>query len=105
MDWIEKMEKLLNGRSYAVIERAAGWPDNTLSNAVRGEQMPGADKAIRLARALGVPAEWLFDDDQGCPPPTRPAGELLDAQQLAQDPAMREALVRLLREAVDRLGE
>lgn len=69
--WVEKAEKLMGDRPVAEIERAAGWAANTLSNALLKGTTPGADKAIRLARALGVPAEWLFDDSDTSPGPAR----------------------------------
>lgn len=65
MHWTEKVLKLKGDRPLAAIERAASWKTNHLSNAINDKSMPQADRAIRLAQALRVPAEWLFDESSG----------------------------------------
>jgi len=71
MDWVEKLYKLKEERGFAVahIERKADWPEKTLSNCLSRGSMPLADKGVRLAKALAISADWLFDDSQGWPPP------------------------------------
>lgn len=86
MDWCEKVEKLKDHleTSYARIEKRAGWTINTLSVALNRKSMPAADAGLKLARALDVSCEWLFDDAAGWPPP-EPASlmpiDLADASQ------------------------
>lgn len=71
MDWTEKVVKLLEeaGWRQSEVERRAGWARGSLGAKMSAGHMPGADKGVRLARALRVPAEWLFDDEQPWPPP------------------------------------
>ena len=50
----------------------AAYSEASLSRVVatRKPQVPRLDAALRIARALGVPLEWLADDEQtGDPPP------------------------------------
>lgn len=71
MEWWEKVLRIRAevGVSWAAVERLAGWERNTLSPTLSRKSMPLADRGIALARALRVPAEWLFDAEAGWPPP------------------------------------
>lgn len=69
VNWVQKMKELLDGRSLRSIEKAAGVPLNTLAGKKKLKTAPNVLYSIRIARALEVPAEWLFDDKQDCPPP------------------------------------
>lgn len=57
-----RVEALLGGRSQAWLAREAGISTGTLSEIMNG-QMPGADKAIKLAQALEVTVEFLFSGE------------------------------------------
>lgn len=72
MTWKTKTKRLIGEIPVATIERRAKWTRNTLRNALnsRGRASPGADKALRLAKALSVTCDWLFDDSQNWPPPS-----------------------------------
>lgn len=74
MTFGEKMRKLLEFRRLRLQELAesSGVGYNTLRSYLnpQGNLSPTAPKGIAIARALGVPAEWLFDDDCTWPPPT-----------------------------------
>lgn len=65
--WTDKVERLRQeqDRTYASLERLSGWPVNSLSGKLRDGNQPRARDGIRLARSLGVTAEWLFDDNLG----------------------------------------
>jgi len=67
MNWAEKVRRIVSerGYSYRAIEERADWSRNTLKKAMGNRATVGADKAIRLARALNTRAEWLFDDSKG----------------------------------------
>lgn len=68
MDWIEKFEKVRAGRRLVEIERDAGWSENSLSARINQKNTPNAVLGAKLAKALGVSADWLFDDDNLGPP-------------------------------------
>jgi len=71
MKFYDKLRKLQEEHGYAwsKIERKAGLGRNRITNMVNDHQVPNAIDGIKLARALGVSAEWLFDENQGWPPP------------------------------------
>ena len=64
MNWREKLRKLLVGRNASYLARGVGLNACAITRAATKGEMPRAPKAIKIARALGVPADWLFDDDQ-----------------------------------------
>lgn len=68
MDWIAKVNRLRGRQKLASIERDAGWARSSLSAAMSRGSTPNAAHGVRLAHALGVPAGWLFDDNEGWPP-------------------------------------
>jgi len=74
----EKVERLLaqRGMSAAALARLAGVGQDVISRLrhLDGYE-PLASKAVRIARALGVPAEWLFDDEADWPPPEQPEAD------------------------------
>lgn len=72
-------------QSYLQLERDIGAPEKSLDRYVRENRLPPLDYGLRLARALHVPAEWLFDDSQGWPPPP--------PLMVANDPAWQEQIL------------
>ncbi|QOV88435.1 helix-turn-helix domain-containing protein [Humisphaera borealis] len=66
----EKLRKASAGRNKADAGRSVGLPDTAISNYIASGSIPRADIALKLARALEIPLEWLVDDDQDWPPPT-----------------------------------
>ena len=64
MNWQEKLQRLLDGRNAAYLARSVGLRPKSIREAATKGQMPRAAKAIKIASALGVPTDWLFDDDQ-----------------------------------------
>ena len=65
----QKLAKLTNGKNKAAIARAADLQPTLVNAYVNKGYMPGADIALRLARVLAVPVEWLIDDAADWPPP------------------------------------
>lgn len=87
MNWTDKFEALQGRRTYAELERKGGITEGTLSNKVREGTIPLANAAIKIARALDVDVEWLFDDEQGLPPirhPRDPGEETITRRELGQ---------------------
>lgn len=82
MPWGKKAEKLRLAYKWdtALLERMAGWPANTLARAIKHSRKIRIENAIKLARALNVPADWLFDDEHTGPPPPPPGP--IDEQML-----------------------
>jgi len=83
MHWSEKVKRLLatsKVASYRQAEILAGWPENTLNQAVGKKANVRIDKAMSLAKALDVSADWLFDDEaewEDNEPTNRPSKYLL----------------------------
>lgn len=100
VNWNDKVRRIVEaaGIKLSHIEKCAKWPRNRLSAAMSSGAMPASDAGVRLARALGVPAEWLFDDEQDWPPPRAVSAESLDADA-------RDAIAAELRRALRRLDE
>jgi transcriptional regulator with XRE-family HTH domain len=69
MMFLEKVEKLRPGTSMRQLEMLADVPEKTVSRS-----LPNGDlrlsHAFRIARALNVTVDWLFDDSQPYPPPS-----------------------------------
>ena len=72
--WLTKLTRLCDGRNFSALERRAGLPKNTLTRTLAG-QMPRAVLAVKIARELGVPTDWLFDEERDWPPPSRENGD------------------------------
>jgi transcriptional regulator with XRE-family HTH domain len=68
MKFFEKLERLTAGKRVATADKANLKPA-AVTNYISREQMPRADKAFAIAKALGVSLEWLLDDSQVWPPP------------------------------------
>lgn len=65
MTHIEKISRLLERKGWSLLElsRRADVGREQTRRMVR--KVPSSvSSAIRIARALGVPADWLFDDDR-----------------------------------------
>jgi hypothetical protein len=63
----EKIKSLMQDRRVNVIAARVGVHPITLTSYSKGT-IPGADVAVKLARALGVEPGWLVDDTRGWPP-------------------------------------
>lgn len=100
--WAEKTKRLLEGRSLRAIEKAAGWTTNSLAGTMNKQAVPSATKGVALARALGVSADWLFDDEQDWPPPESLEEFGLTAEELIElTQTVFEGAAQLLAVAVE----
>lgn len=86
--WGDRILKLLDGRPQANLAKEAGLDPRTLGDIIR-RTTPSADKALRIARALGTTVEWLMEGD---PPP-------------AEEPELREPSAAAYQALGDRLRE
>jgi len=80
MNWLEKAKRLLKGKNASELSRAVHLPPSAIGAAVSKGNLPKADKAVKIARALGVSADWLFDDLAEWPPPVTGFGGAPDAE-------------------------
>lgn len=69
--WKDKVRRLTRDKNLAAVGRRADYPDLAQRLKEPARDMPLSDRGNRLAAALGVPPEWLFDDGQDFPPPNR----------------------------------
>lgn len=83
MNFTEKLGRLTEDRSKAGVAAEAGLPATAISNYLNKKHIPAADTALKIARVLKVPLEWLVDDEQGWPPPPSAAASALTTEQLA----------------------
>lgn len=68
----EKVGRLItrdHWQSLRAVARRAGVSHASVSRAARGDGSLGIRSGLAVARALGVPAEWLYDDARDWPPP------------------------------------
>jgi transcriptional regulator with XRE-family HTH domain len=63
----EKLRVLTEDRIKSVLCRRAGLPPTAISDYIAKNQIPRADKALKLARVLQVDLAWLLDDTRGLP--------------------------------------
>ncbi len=69
MEASEKIKQLIGDRNRAKIARRASIGVTTLDGIVNQERKPRVHTAIKLARELNVPVDWLFNDSADWPPP------------------------------------
>lgn len=67
-----RIDEALGDKTPAWLARECGLSSGTMSE-IRHGQMPGADKAVRIAQVLKVPVEWLISGG-----PRRSPGFLVD---------------------------
>lgn len=62
---LEKIQTLIRakGLTQKEVEAQLGFPENRISKWMNGTGEPSASQTWRLARALGVSAEYLLNDD------------------------------------------
>jgi transcriptional regulator with XRE-family HTH domain len=69
MTFADKLRRARGTRSYAEIGRQLGCAPETVRKWEAGQTSPLFEAGNKLARLLGVPADWLADDAQDWPPP------------------------------------
>jgi transcriptional regulator with XRE-family HTH domain len=75
MTFTEKLKKCGQDVNKAKAGETAGLGPTTISNYIAKGSIPRADIALKIARALDVPFEWLIDPDQSWPPPAKSKSE------------------------------
>jgi transcriptional regulator with XRE-family HTH domain len=70
MEFAAKLKQLTADENKSKLARAAGLSSTAISDYLQKGYIPRADKAIKLARALDVPTDWLFDDEADFPVPS-----------------------------------
>ena len=88
MDFAQKLRRLRDGRPDHAIAEASGCSPGAVQKWASGRSIPRADYGVRLAAALGVPAEWLFDDSQDWPPPPTEDQQIVQAVRSAMGGAV-----------------
>lgn len=78
MDMASKIAKLTEDDNKSSVARAAGLPANAINDLINKGNVPKVDKALRLARALDVPLDWLVDDEADFPVPDSPGKRIED---------------------------
>ncbi len=103
MTFEEKLKEWLKGRSRAGLARLANLRPTVINNYLTGERRsaPMAQTALKLARAMSVPLEWLVDDKQGWPPPDSIREREEAATKLPDQQIIREFLRRRLLAQMD----
>ena len=88
--------------------REVGLPVSTINNYVSTTaSLPRVDIAIKIARALKVPLEWLADDEQDWPPPSQPsvASPMPPLEKFGDVQIIEELAKRRRRAQIDFLDE
>lgn len=83
----EKLAELTKVKGKAKVARAAGLSPATITDYLQRGNIPRADNALALARALGVPLDWLVDDTRNLPAPSI---EKPSTHQLSDTEVIRE---------------
>lgn len=94
---VQKLDSLLKirGIKQAAFERSVMLSENRISKWKNGQGEPSATEALRMARSLQVPVEWLIDDARDEPAPTefgeweRSVIALIDALGLEKQEVLR----------------
>jgi transcriptional regulator with XRE-family HTH domain len=80
-----------------VAQRASiGYSTLTSYTRTRNSRVPTAPRGVALAKALGVPTEWLFDESQGMPTPPRLEGPPFPIEPWPPNGVTWEVVRRLL---------
>jgi transcriptional regulator with XRE-family HTH domain len=101
MEFVEKLKALTSGENKSLIARRAGLSPTAISDYLQKGYIPRADKALMLARGLGVPLEWLLDSTKGMPPPK---AQKFSAGDLSDEELMDEAARRYRRQVLRALA-
>lgn len=95
MTFAQKLKNLVEGESRARLARRAGLTPSMLNSYVNRGSEPLAGAALKLSKALGVPLNWLIDDDrEEWPPPkeSKPSAAQLPDEDLFLEMARRYRL-------------
>jgi transcriptional regulator with XRE-family HTH domain len=104
MKFAEKLARLTAEKNKQKVAIDAGLPPTAISNYITKNNVPRADTALALARALDVQLDWLVDDNRDWPPPPPLSASALSTAQLAEELSRRstgivDAIWQKLRDA------
>lgn len=85
MTFQDKLKRCAADVNKSQAGRAAGLQPTTISNYMAKGSIPRADIALKIARALDVPLDWLVDDSQGWPPPPSAPIAAISTEQLVSE--------------------
>lgn len=107
MDFREKVRRLVGTRNKSELSREAGLPVTALDAVVNKGREPLASNAVRLARVLGVPCGWLFNDaaEWPPPPPTGGVAEIGDVQLVDELARRRRLVIQDVQSLAKRFGD
>jgi len=69
MTFQEKLKRAASGVNKSSASKGQNLKANTISTYIAKGSLPRADIALKIARALKVPLDWLVDPDAEWPPP------------------------------------
>ena len=92
MNFTEKLKRASADLNKSKAGERVGLKADTISSYITKKAIPRLDTAVKIARALSVPLEWLADDSQDWPPP-QPSPAL---PAVLDDPARLADLLDLL---------
>lgn len=97
MDYAEKLRyhMRLKGLNQQKLAKAAEVSDSEVSRILSRKSQPGLENAFKLAKAVGVPIDYLIDDTQD-KPPDQTKNEFndqeLDLIRLAKEISLNDAI-------------
>lgn len=97
----EKLKRLTEEGGKSKLATKAGLPPTAISDYINKGNVPRSDKALQIAKALGVSLDWLVDDSQEWPPPA-PTPHALD--RVPDGALMMEVLKRYRLAVLDSLA-
>jgi transcriptional regulator with XRE-family HTH domain len=97
----DKLRRRAAEINKAKASKEAGLPANALSSYIAKKSIPRADIALKIARALDVPLDWLLDDRQGWPPPKGQKSLENSLADVPFGPLIRELARRYRLDALD----
>ncbi len=98
MDFAEKIRRLTAGKNKSALAEEVGLRAAAVSDIINKGHEPKSATALKLARVLNVPLDWLVDDDRDdYPPPEQPGRSL---SEYDDEELMIEVATRYRREAV-----
>src|SRR4051812_14306289 len=97
MKFADKLRKIIGDRRISAVAEDAQINPGLLNNYLNRGSEPGAMTALKIAKALKVPLEWLIDDAADLPVPEQPAGTQA-ADRLSDRELMMEVAKRHRRE-------
>ena len=84
MTFTEKLKRLAAEINQSKAAKSVGLAPSTIGAYIAKGSIPRGDIAVKLARALNGPVDWLCDDARDWPPPTTMAAPLSNEELLVE---------------------